>query len=85
MFLYIATKALTSGEKINKANLTSESYNLNENESYEEEEIDVFEKDNYDNDMFKTVEMNMHSTANPIALIVLSLFTILIVCFKNKL
>ena len=38
--LYITCKAITVGEKINKATLTSDTFNLN-NESYEGEEIDV--------------------------------------------
>lgn len=82
VFLNITTKALTAGEKINKANLTSDTYNLNANESYEEEEIDVFE---HEAKAFitQTIDSNKN-TGNPIALIVLSLFAILITSIKSN-
>ena len=78
----ITTKAFSVGEKINKAKLTSDTHNLNENESYEEEEIDVFE-----HEVKAYAEKSIvssHTTGNPLALIVISLFTILITSIKNK-
>ena len=43
VFLNITTLAISVGEKINKAKVATDSDNLNKNESYEEEEIDVLE------------------------------------------
>ena len=82
VFLNIITQAFSVGEKINKANVTSDTYNLNENESYEEEEIDVFE-----HEVKAYAEKSIvssYATGNPMALIVLSLFTILITSIKSK-
>ena len=82
VFLNITTQALSVGEKINKAKVTSDTYNLNENESYEEEEIDVFEhevKAYAENSI-----VSSYATGNPMALIVLSLFTILITSIKTR-
>ena len=82
VFLNIITQAFSVGEKINKANVTSDTYNLNENESYEEEEIDVFE-----HEVKAYAEKSIvssYSTGNPMALVVLSLFTILITSIKTK-
>lgn len=73
VFLNITTKALSVGEKINKATLTTDSYNLNENESYEEEEIDVFEHEDADKSI-----ASLKATGNPIALVLLSLFAIFV-------
>ena len=85
VFLNITTQALSAGEKINKANLTSDTYNLNENESYEEEEIDVFE---HEAKAYSTKSIdssrNAETTGNPIALIVLSLFAIFITSIKSN-
>lgn len=81
VFLNITTKALTAGEKINKANLTTDSENLNNNESYEEEEIDVVE--NEPKLSAKAIDPK-YSSGNPIALIILSLFAILITSVKSK-
>ena len=84
VFLHIKTKALTTGEKINKANLTTDSVNLNENESYEEEEIDV-EDDDDDDDSSKNYSNNIPKTGNPLSLILLSLFGIFTTFFvKSK-
>lgn len=82
VFLNIITQAFSVGEKINKAKVTSDTYNLNENQSYEEEEIDVFEHEvkAYSE---KSI-VSSYSTGNPLALIVLSLFTILITSIKTK-
>ena len=82
VFLNITTQAFSVGEKINKAKVTSDSYNLNENESYEEEEIDVFE-----HEVKAYAEKSIvssYATGNPMALIVLSLFTILITSIKTR-
>ena len=85
VFLNITTKAMTAGEKINKANLTSDTYNLNANESYEEEEIDVLE---YEAKAYststKTASNPNETTGNPLALIVLSLFAIFITTIKSN-
>lgn len=79
VFLKILAKALTSGEKINKAKLTSDTINLNDNESYEEEEIDVFEMpETSKSDTVQSARAIMLPTANPIGLIVISVFAILI-------
>ena len=82
VFLNITTQAFSVGEKINKAKVTSDSYNLNENESYEEEEIDVFEHEV--NAYAKKSIVSSYTAGNPMALIVLSLFTILITSIKTK-
>lgn len=81
VFLYIKTKAVTAGEKINKANLTCESINLNENESYEEEEIDV-EDDSYPKQ--KNYLKTTYKTGNPLALILLSVFGVFITIFAKS-
>ncbi len=80
--LYILTEALTPGEKINKANLTTDSVNENENNSYEEEEIDVV--DDVENETSNETSNNTESSysnvipkaGNPLALILLSMFCI---------
>lgn len=84
VFLNITTKAISLGEKINKANLTTDSVNLN-NESYEEEEIDVLEDDDDDDDE-KTVyaAKSMHPTGNPLVMVLISLFMIFVTSVKSK-
>lgn len=74
-FLDILTEAITPGEKINKANLTSDSINLN-NETYEEEEIDVFELDDYEREdnPVKSEQNLSKPTGNPLILLLISLF-----------
>ena len=72
VFLTITTKALTVGEKINKATLTTDSINLND-ESYEKEEIDVFEHKSYQAKSTYT----LHPTGNPTLLILFSLMGII--------
>ena len=87
VFLNILTKALSAGEKINKANLTTDSDNLNDNESYEEEEIDVFEheSDDHESKTFTSKAANSkYPTGNPIALVLLSLFTVFIISIKSN-
>ncbi|WP_405314841.1 DUF11 domain-containing protein [Methanobrevibacter sp.] len=80
VFLYITTLAVSAGEKINKANLTSESVNLN-NETYESEEIDVF--DNPGREHAKHHADSMRPAGNPIGLILLSLLACFITYFKK--
>lgn len=82
VFLNIITQALTVGEKINKANLTTDTYNLNYNESYEEEEIDVLEREN-PIPIKKPID-SKYSAGNPIALILISFFTMFITSVKTK-
>lgn len=81
-FLFITTVALTLGEKVNKAILTSDTPNLN-NETYEEEEIDVEEEDCDDKDK-DTINYSLQAAGNPIFLVLISLFGCLIVNFKRK-
>ena len=83
VFLNITVKALSAGEKINKANLTTDSINLN-NESYEEEEIDVFERHSKDDDDSDNVAKSLYSTGNPLALVLISLFVIFVTSVKSK-
>ena len=70
VFLYITTMAVSVGEKINKANLTCDTVNLN-NDTYEEEEIDVVENSKDSNDVI--YENTLKSTGNPLMLVILSL------------
>ena len=81
-FLFITTVALTLGEKINNATLTSDTPNLN-NVTYEEEEIDVEEEDDDDNDN-DSIDNCLKTAGNPILLVLISLFGCLIVTFKRK-
>lgn len=83
VFLNITVKALSAGEKINKANLTTDSINLN-NESYEEEEIDVFERHSKDDDYSDNVAKSLYSTGNPLSLVLISLFVIFVTSVKSK-
>lgn len=83
VFLYIVTQAFSIGEKINKANLTSDTFNLNENESYEEEEIDVFEPTD-EKDAASKVIYSDKPAGNPISLIVISLLAIMMATFKSR-
>ena len=71
------------GEKINKATLISDSVNLN-NETFEEEEIDVFDDDKDSVKHHKTVHAKaMHATGNPIFLILIALFGCLVAYVKR--
>lgn len=70
VFLYITTLAVSVGEKINKANLTCDTVNLN-NHTYEEEEIDVVENSKDSNSVIN--ENTLKSTGNPLILVILSL------------
>ena len=82
VFLNITCKALTSGEKINKANLTSDTSNLN-NESYEEEEIDVFDSDDDDNKLKQSYH-TIKKAGNPLFLILVALLGFVGPCFRFK-
>lgn len=76
VFLYIKTLAVSLGEKVNKANLTCQSINLNK-ERYEEEEIDVFDCRNQTPNADHSEhfhEKSMKTAGNPIGLVLLSLF-----------
>lgn len=83
VFLNITTLALTVGEKINKANLTTDSINLN-NETYEEEEIDISEHAKIDELPKIEGKKTMHPTGNPLVLALISLFAIIITSTKSK-
>ena len=81
--LNITCIAVTAGEKINKAWLTSDTLNLN-NETFEEEEIDVLEFD-YDADKnVKKEIIDRNSTGNPIFLILMTLFGFAVAPFLFK-
>ena len=73
--LFITCKAISTGEKINKAWITSDTKNLN-NETFEEEEMDVFD---YENEYHKNVIKEssvLKSAGNPLFLIFMSLLLI---------
>ena len=85
--LKIVTKALTLGEKVNKANLTSDTEIIDPDECYEEEEIDV--EDDDDDDDHDHFEKKIHSkqlprVGNPILLLLLSLMTVLGFSIKKE-
>ena len=69
--LKIVTKALTLGEKINKANLTSDTISTDPDECYEEEEIDVFAETSAKVEP-KYVSLLSYPTGNPIAVLLVS-------------
>ena len=71
--LFITTQALTVGEKVNEAYITSDTPNLN-NETYEEEEIDVLDRDSDESGF----ENHIHETGNPILLVLASLLTLIV-------
>lgn len=76
--LYITCKAVSVGEKINKAWLTSDTHNLN-NKTFEEEEIDVLDHDDDNDDDDKDVEKKitgLKNVGNPIFLILMSLIMV---------
>lgn len=74
--LFITCKAVSVGEKVNKVRITSDTKNLN-NETFEEEEIDVFDYEHgykdYDNKIASPI---LKSVGNPIFLIIMCLFLI---------
>ena len=70
-------------EMINKAYLTTDSLNLN-NETYEEEEIDVEDSDDDDKDVSKSIaSAKIVPAGNPLALILLSVFGVFTASFKK--
>lgn len=82
--LYITTKAITIGEKINEATITSDTTNTN-NETFEEEEIDVFAGDDSQTSGFeKHASAKMHETGNPLFLIFCSLLLFTVSIIKRK-
>ena len=83
--LYITVKALTTGEKVNKVYITSDTPNSN-NEDYEEEEIDVFSRDNPKETEFEkhVSAKRLPETGNPILLILAALAILFIPSIKRK-
>ena len=88
--LLITVKALTVGEKVNKAYITSDTLNSN-NKTYEEEEIGVFSRDNSKTSGFEKHvsakslhETRLHETGNPVFLILVSLLILFIPSIKRK-
>ena len=79
--LFIITKAITAGEKVNEAYVTSDTVNTN-NETYEKEEIDVFEDDD-DVSFEKHASAKMLETGNPVFLIFALLFVLIIPIIKK--
>ena len=74
--LFITCKAVSTGEKVNKVWITSDTKNLN-NETFEEEEIDVFDyEDGYKDYDNKIASPILKSVGNPIFLIIMCLFLI---------
>ena len=83
--LSIIAKALSPGEKVNKANLTSDTPITNSDECYEEEAIDVLDNNHYKKDNCeKTVySKQLPTVGNPILLLVLSSMSLLIISIKK--
>ena len=77
VYLHITCKAITSGEKVNKAWITSDTKNLNIKD-YEEEEMDVLDYENeYENHYnIKNEVPILKSAGNPVFLILMCLFLI---------
>lgn len=84
VFLYITTKALTVGEKINEAYITSDTLNTN-NETSEEEEIDVFARDDSKISVFEkhAHAKMMYETGSPIFLVFMSLLMLSVPIIKR--
>lgn len=80
--LLIVTKALTVGEKVNKAFITGDTFNTN-NETFEAEEMDVFEKSDSEKSFEKTVSAKMYETGNPIFLVICSLLSLMVIVIKR--
>lgn len=80
--LWITTLALTNGKMINKAYIGTDSENSNINESYEEEEIDVFEVENKVSKDVEIVSAKIYATGNPLFLILISIFILFLPRFK---
>lgn len=79
--LYITTKALTVGEKINEAFITSDTPNLNP-EDYESEEIDVLDdvddSRSHDFGRFVSAKTGLYEAGNPIFLFLMAIFMLFI-------
>ena len=73
---------LTNGKMINKAYIVTDSENSNINESYEEEEIDVFEVENKVSKDVEIVSAKIYATGNPLFLILISIFILFLPRFK---
>lgn len=82
--LNIITKALTSGEKILKVNLTSDTNSTTPDECYEEEEIMVFDIHKEEVKSKKVVSNILYPTGNPIAVLLVSLMLLLGANIKRK-
>jgi uncharacterized repeat protein (TIGR01451 family) len=82
--LKIVTKALTTGEKVNKANLTSDTESTTPDRCYEEEEIDVYKDSQYKKVQAKKVSSLMYPTGNPIAVLLVSVLVLLTTSFKRR-
>lgn len=80
--LWITTLALTNGKMINKAYIVTDSENSNINESYEEEEIDVFEVEDKVSKDVEIVSAKIYATGNPLFLILISIFILFLPRFK---
>ena len=80
--LWITTLALTNGKMINKAYIVTDSENSNINESYEEEEIDVFEVENKVSKDVEIVSAKIYATGNSLFLILISIFILFLPRFK---
>ncbi len=80
-FLYVTTLAVSIGEKINSARLTTDSINLN-NITYEEEEIDVHER-HYSSDK-NHHSLSFNVTGNPVVLVLVCLFGCITGYIKRK-
>ena len=81
--LKIVTEALTPGEKINKANLTSDTESTTPDECYEEEEINVFDYSKKLQSSTKIVSSKLYPTGNPIAFLLVSLLVLLTSSIKR--
>lgn len=83
VFLYIKTLAVSAGEKVNKAKLTSDTDNLND-ENYEEEEIDVFDHPKDKHNIERQIQKSsLRPTGNPVGLILLTLLGCFAVRFRK--
>lgn len=74
--------SIKNGKMINKAYIVTDSENSNINESYEEEEIDVFEVENKVSKDVEIVSAKIYATGNPLFLILISIFILFLPRFK---
>ena len=83
VILSIITQAITVGEKVNEAYITSNTNNTN-NETFEEEEIDVFSGSHSSTSGFnKNVSAKIYASGNPIFLIFIAIFIIFVPIIKR--